>query len=55
MRIKICRKEAKESNYWLKIITENNNVKYKNEGNRLMQESEELKKIFCAILAKSEK
>ena len=53
MRIKICRKEAKESNYWLKIIIENNNKKYIKEGSKLTQESEELKKIFCAILEKS--
>ena len=44
MRVKICRKEAKESRYWLKILDENNS---------LIQESNELMKIFGAILEKS--
>jgi len=51
-RIKISRKEAKESSYWLKIIVANNNNKFASEGNELIQEAEELKKIFCSILEK---
>lgn len=53
MRAKICRKEAKESVYWLRIIIENNNGKFKEEGLILANEAEELKKIFCSILEKS--
>ena len=54
MRIKICRKEAKESAYWLRLIVETNDEKYKQEGMTLHDESIELKKIFSSILAKSE-
>ena len=53
MRIKICRKEAKESHYWLRLITETNPDILRNEGSQLMNEAEELKKIFSAILIKS--
>lgn len=51
MRIKICRKEAKESRYWLKLISCNNEVE--KEQASLIQESTELMKIFGAILVKS--
>ena len=33
-RIKISRKEAKESAYWLKIIAFNNDIKFSREGNK---------------------
>jgi len=50
-RIKICRKEAKESRYWL-VLTEP-----KEEANEekscLIQESTELTKIFGSIIEKS--
>ncbi|HET6527824.1 MAG TPA: four helix bundle protein [Balneolaceae bacterium] len=50
-RIKLCRKEAKESTFWLKLLEDK-------EGNdeerqNLIQESVELTKIFGAILRKS--
>ncbi len=54
MRIKICRKEAKESAYWLRLIIETNDEKYKPEGKRLLDGALELKKIFSSILVKSE-
>jgi len=54
MRIKICRKEAKESAYWLRLIVETNDEKYKPEGIRLFNEAVELKKISSSILVKSE-
>ena len=41
-RIKICRKEIKESRLWLNLI-ETNNI---HEQNNLIQESTELMKIF---------
>jgi four helix bundle protein len=53
MRIKICRKEAKESAYWLRLINETNNLKNANDAKKLMQEATELKKIFSSILEKS--
>ena len=53
MRMKISRKEAKESAYWLRLILETNNLKNSNDGQSLMQEAIELKKIFSSILNKS--
>ena len=46
MRIKICRKEAKESAYWLRLIHETNSFKNVDEAQRLRQEANELKKYF---------
>jgi four helix bundle protein len=51
MRIKICRKEAKESQYWLKLVGCSKEHEEKQRG--LIQESLELTKIFGAILEKS--
>ena len=53
MRIKISRKEAKESSYWLRLINETNNLKNAGDALYLIQEANELKKIFSAILEKS--
>jgi len=53
MRIKICRKEAKESAYWLRLIHETNNPKNGDVAQRLIQETTELMKIFSSILEKS--
>jgi four helix bundle protein len=55
MRIKICRKEAKESKYWLcllKPLDEGSEVDI--ERQMLIGESNELTSIFGAILRKSE-
>ena len=52
MRIKICRKEAKESAYWLRLIVETNSEEYRQEGEKLLDEAIELKKIFSSILVK---
>ena len=51
MRIKICRKESKESRYWLKLIQ----VKRKDEEEHesLILEATELMKIFGSIVEKS--
>ncbi len=54
MRIKISRKEAKESAYWLKLIHETNNLRNANDAQTLIQEANELKKIFSSILKKSQ-
>ena len=51
MRIKICRKEAKESRYWLRLLS-SENVESNPECNGLIQEATELMNIFGAILQK---
>ena len=51
MRIKICRKEAKESGYWLKLVDSED--KSEQERKELLQEATELTNIFGAILRKS--
>lgn len=50
-KISICLREAKESNYWLRIIKAINIAKDK-KLDHLIQESEEFKKIFGSILKK---
>jgi len=52
-RIRISRKEAKESNYWLRLINETNNNIDKQLSEKLIQESIELKKILSTIAEKS--
>ena len=54
MRIKICRKEAKESRYWLRLIDISGNGEYEEERKALIQEATELMNIFGSILRKSE-
>lgn len=54
MRIKISRKEAKESRYWLKLIFVGTASELENERLGLVQEATELMNIFGAILRKSE-
>ena len=54
MRIKICRKEAKESRYWLNLIDTLNDSGLENDRHNLIRESTELMNIFGAILIKSE-
>ncbi|TAN57712.1 four helix bundle protein [Patescibacteria group bacterium] len=53
MRIKICRKEAKETVYWLRLIIETNGEESIRDGAPLLQEATELKKILSSILEKS--
>lgn len=52
-RVKISRKEAKESFYWLRLINETNDIENKKEIEYLLQETTELKKILSAIIEKS--
>ena len=54
MRIKICRKEAKESRYWLRLVDTNDDSKLELERGELIQEATELMNIFGSILRKSE-
>ena len=53
MRIKISRKESKESAYWLRLTNETNKLDNADEALRLIQEANELKKLFSSILEKS--
>ncbi len=53
VRVKICRKEAKESAYFLRLIYETNQQDYDKEGIELQEEAVQLKKIFSAIIEKS--
>lgn len=54
MRIKISRKEAKESRFWFNLIDTNNDQDLESERLSLIKESDELMKIFSAIMRKSE-
>ena len=53
MRIKISRKEAKESRYWLRLVDTNSNEDLEKDRNTLIKEAIELMNIFGAILQKS--
>jgi four helix bundle protein len=53
MRIKICRKEAKESRYWLQLLNTGEDSQSIKDRDRLYQEATELMNIFGAILHKS--
>ena len=54
MHIKISRKEAKETRYWLALVDTNGQPELERERQRLIQESIELMNIFGAIFRKSE-
>lgn len=54
MRIKICRKEAKESRYWLKLIDTQGDMELEETFKDLEREATELTNIFGSILRKSE-
>jgi four helix bundle protein len=53
MRIRICRKEAKESGYWLKLL-EPVSADLRDEHQALLQESVELTRIFGSIISRSD-
>ena len=52
MRIKICRKEAKESRYWLKLV-EVGTQDGQRKRESLIEESTQLVKIFSSIVEKT--
>jgi four helix bundle protein len=52
-RIKICRKEAKESRYWLRLVDTNNDVHMDNERQSLIEEATELMMIFGSMVQKT--
>jgi four helix bundle protein len=53
MRIKISRKEAKESECFLSLICETNDLTNRDEAKRLINEAIESRKIFSSIIEKS--
>lgn len=53
MRVKISRKEAKESRYWLELVDIKDNNEMEKERLALMQEVTELMMIFSSIMRKS--
>ena|SRR5688572_30154212 len=54
IRIKICRKEAKESRMWARLLDTNGDGAMEREREALVQEAQELMNIFGSILRKSE-
>ena len=53
MKIKICRKEAKESRYWLRLLDTQQDSELQKKQTKLEREADELLKIFSAILQKT--
>ncbi|MBA3724061.1 MAG: four helix bundle protein [Candidatus Levybacteria bacterium] len=53
-RVKISRKEAKESKYWLRLLDTNEILKLEKEKKELIKEIVELMNIFGSIIRKSE-
>ena len=54
VRIKISRKESKESRYWLRLVDTNDQQEMEAERDALIREATELMNIFGAILQKSQ-
>ena len=54
MKIKTCRRESKESAYWLRLILTDNSPEMENERAALRQEAKEFVLIFTAILRNRE-
>ena len=53
MRIKISRKESKESRYWLRLVDISDDEELRKERDSLIREATELMNIFGAILQNS--
>lgn len=54
MKIKISRRESKESLHWLDLILTYENEELENERAGLIDEADQIKKILSAILNKLE-
>jgi len=50
MKIKTCRRESKESAYWLRLVITDKSPEMENERAVLRQEAKEFVLIFTAIL-----
>jgi four helix bundle protein len=53
-RVRISRKETKESSLWLRLSEPGDSASLQKERANLSQEAEELRKIFNAIIEKSQ-
>ena len=53
-RIKVCRKESRESGLWLRLVDVEGNAALAAERDRLVIEANELKLIFSAIAGKDD-
>jgi len=53
-RIKVCRKESRESGLWLALIETGSDPIMENERKDLMREADELKRIFQSISGKDD-
>jgi four helix bundle protein len=53
-RVKVCRKEARESVLWLRLIDVGSDELRTAERQALLIEADELKRIFSAIAAKDD-
>ena len=54
MKFRICRKEAKECELWLRLVYTAQNVVLGERQNALRQEAHELKLIFSSVVKKLE-
>lgn len=52
MKIKTCRRESKETSYWLRLVISDRSKEMEDERNYLRQEAKEFILIFTAILKK---
>lgn len=52
-RIRICRKETKESCLWLRLSQTNNNEELEKGKQMFLQEATELRNIYTSILSKA--
>jgi hypothetical protein len=53
-RIKICRKESRESGLWLRLMDVGGDAALSVERDKLVAEANELKLIFAAIAGKDD-
>lgn len=53
MKIRICRKETKETCLWLRLCDVGNDIQFVEEKELLIKEGMELRKIFTSILERS--
>ncbi len=54
-RIKVCKKEIRESTFWLKLLDTGEDETLESERNILLNESIEISKIFWSIAKKEKK
>lgn len=50
MKVKIARREAKESIYWMKLVLTYGNQELENEKDLLVDEAQQIRKILSTIL-----